>query len=102
MTKLRMTHAERYVSMKRLLDRPTFNSIEDAEQNMRAKDGECRRFLIREKLGVYRVCYCFISTARDGSTKWAWNEEFRFTHGDMIRARDLAALEVGRELVESM
>jgi hypothetical protein len=97
-----MTHTERYISYKRLLERPTFRSVEDAEQHMRAKDGEFRRFLIREPLGVYCVCYCFISTDRDGNTKWAYNEEFRFSHADMTRQRDLAALEVGRELVESM
>ena len=97
-----MTHQERYVSMKRVLERPTFNSIEDAEQNMRAAEGEFRRFVVREPLGVYSVCYCFISTARDGSTKWAYNEEYRFSHAEMNRQRDMAALEVGRELVESM
>ena len=101
-TKLRMTHQERYTSMKRLLDRPTFNSIEQAEKEMRAHEGEFRRFLVREKGGSYLVCYCFISTDRDGNTKWAYNDEFRFSHADMYRERELAALEVGRELVESM
>lgn len=97
-----MTHLERYISYKRVLERPTFNSIEDAEENMRAHEGEFRRFVVREPLGVYVVCYCFINTARDGSTSWAYNEEYRFSHGDVVRQRDMAALEVGRELVESM
>lgn len=101
-TKLRMTHQERYVSFKRVLERPTFNSIEQAEKEMRAHEGEFRRFVVREPLGVYSVCYCFISTDRQGNTKWAYNEEYRFSHADMNRMRDLAALEVGRELVESM
>jgi len=98
----RMTHVERYVSYKRVLERPTFNSIEQAEREMRAHEGEFRRFVVREPLGVYSVCYCFISIARDGSTKWAYNEEYRFSHAEMNRQRDMAALEVGRELVESM
>ena len=92
----------RYVSFKRVLERPTFNSIEQAEKEMRAHEGEFRRFVVREPLGVYSVCYCFISTDRQGNTKWAYNEEYRFSHADMNRMRDLAALEVGRELVESM
>jgi len=98
----RMTDLERYLSYKRVLERPTFNSIEDAEQHMRAHDGEFRRFVVRERLGMYVVCYCFISKSRDGSEKWAHNEEYRFSHSDMMRARDFAALAVGRELVESM
>lgn len=98
----RMTDTERYVSMKRVLERPTFDSIEDAEQNMRAVEGKFRRFVVREPLGIYSVCYCFINTARDGSTKWAYNEEYRFSHAQMMQTRDRAALTIGRELVESM
>ena len=58
------TDVERYVAYKRVLERPTFDSIEDARENMRAAEGEFRRFVIRETkpLGLYRVCYCFFST----------------------------------------
>ena len=97
-----MTDVERYVSYKRVLERPTFNSIEQAEENMRAVEGEFRQFVVRERLGMYAVYFCFISTARDGTTKWACNQEYRFSHADMMRMRDRAALAVGRELVESM
>lgn len=98
----RMTDLERYQSMKRVLERPTFESIEDAEENMRAHEGEFRTFVVRKPLGVYQVCYCFIQTARDGSTSWAYNEMYSFSHSQMGQLRDRAALAVGRELVESM
>lgn len=98
----RMTDLDRYLSYKRVLERPTFNSIEHAERDMRAHDGEFRRFVVREPLGVYSVCYCFIQKDRDGNEKWAYNEEYRFSHSDMLKYRDRAALAVGIELVESM
>ncbi len=97
-----MTLVERYVSYKRMLARPTFDSIEDAEKNMRAKEGEFRSFVIREQQGLYVVCRCWINVDRQGNKKWSWGEDFRFSHSQMIRTRDMAALEVGRELVESM
>jgi hypothetical protein len=98
----RMTDLERYLSYKRVLERPTFNSIEQAEREMRAHDGEFRRFVVREPLGMYSVCYCFISHDREGNESWAYNEEYRFSHCDMLKYRDRAALAVGIELVESM
>jgi len=98
----RMTDLERYLSYKRVLERPTFNSIEQAEREMRAHDGEFRRFVVREPLGMYSVCYCFISHDREGNKSWAYNEEYRFSHCDMLKYRDRAALSVGIELVESM
>lgn len=100
---IRMTALERYLSYKRVLERPTFNSIEEAEQNMRAVEGEFRRFVVRQPLGMYLVCFAFMSTPRGSDTPvWAHNEEYKFSHADMIRSRDNAALAVGRELVESM
>ena len=98
----RMTDLDRYLSYKRVLERPTFDSIEDAEQSMRAVEGERRQFVVRMKLGMYMVCYCFIQTDREGNEKWAYNEEYKFSHGQMNVCRDRAALAVGRELVESM
>lgn len=100
----RMTDLERYMSMKEVLKRPTFESEDDARANMRAKDGEFRRFIINEKgaLGRIRVCYCFISTPRNGDPEWAFNEEYSFSVGQMYAIKNRAALAVGLELVESM
>lgn len=97
-----MTDLQRYQSYKRVLQRPTFNSIEDAEKNMRAKEGECRQFVVRTRPGVYTVCQCYINTDREGNTSWAYREEYSFLHHDMLKYRDRAALSVGIELVESM
>ena len=102
MSELRMTDLERYLAYKRVLERPTFASIEDAEEHMRAKEGECRTFVVRERLGTYVVCACYIQSDREGNTKWAYREEYRFSHMDMLKYRDRAALAVGIELVESM
>ena len=98
----RMTDLERYLAYKRVLERPMFNSIEDAEENMRAKEGEYRQFVVRTRPGSYTVCQCYISTDREGNTKWAHREEYTFLHHDMLKYRDRAALAVGLELVESM
>ena len=98
----RMTDLERYLSYKNVLNRPMFDSEEDARQNMRAKDGEFRRFVIREPLSTYRVCYAFIAHPREGDPAWAFNEEYTFTHSQMHTAKNRAALAVGLELVESM
>lgn len=102
MSERRMTDLERYQSYKRVLDRPIFNSIEEAEENMRAKEGEFRRFVVRGALGSYTVCYCFIQTNREGVQSWGHNTEYTFSHGQMNTCRDRAALAIGRELVESM
>ena len=102
MNELRMTDLERYLAFKKVLERPTFNSIEEAEKDMRAKEGERRRFVVRKPLGVYLICYCFISTDREGNTKWASNSEYSFSHYDLNKYRDRAALAIGRELVECM
>ena len=99
----RLTDIERYQSYRRVLQRPTFDSIEDAQENMRAKEGEFRRFVVREPLGIYRVYFCFLSTPRGATeAQWACNEEYSFSHGQMMTTRDRAALAVGRELVDSM
>ena len=100
----RMTDLERYQSFKRALERPTFTSEDDARENMRAVDGEFRRFVIKESgaLGRIRVCYCFISTNREGETSWAFNDEYTFSVGQMNSYKNRAALAVGLELVESM
>jgi hypothetical protein len=102
----RMTDLERFTSMRKVLrDRPIFDSEDDARENMRAKDGEFRRFVIRESsaLGMYRVCYCFLSTPRGSDTpEWAFNEEYSFSHGQMHTLKIRAATAVGLELVESM
>ncbi len=102
----RMTDLEHYISMKKVLrNRPIFDSEDDARENMRAKDGEFRRFVIRESgtLGLYRVCYCFLATPRDSDTPvWTFNEEYSFSHGQMNTYKNRAALAVGLELVESM
>ncbi len=101
----RMTDLERFSSMRKVLrDRPIFDSEDDARQNMRAKDGEFRRFVIREQgaLGMFRVCYCFISHPRDGDPAWAFNEEYSFSHGQMHTLRLRAAQAVGLELVDSL
>jgi len=99
----RMTDLERYTSMKKVLvERPIFDNVEDARENMRAKDGEFRRFVIRGSLGIYRVCYCFISHPRDSDPVWAFNDEYSFSHSQMNVYKNRAALAVGLELVESM
>ena len=98
-----MTDLERFQSYKRVLERPIFDNIEDAEKNMRAKDGERRRFVIREPLGIYRVYYAFMTQPRGADElQWACNEEYCFSHGQMMQTRDRAALAIGIELVESM
>jgi hypothetical protein len=97
-----MTDLERYLSFKKVLERPMFNSIEQAESEMRAASGEFRQFIIRKRPGSYTVCACYIQTDREGNAKWAHREEYSFLHSDMLRMRDRAALAVGRELVESM
>lgn len=81
---------------------PTFDKIEDAEQNLRAREGWFRRFMVREPLGVYVVCYCYIAKDREGNTQWAYNEEFRFSCSDVLKYRDRAALDVGHGIVEQM
>lgn len=99
----RMTDLERYQSYKRVLDRPIFDSIEEAEENMRAVEGKFRRFVVREPLGIYRVYFCFMSQSRGSDElKWACNEEYCFSHGQMNSCKNRAALAVGLELVESM
>lgn len=98
----RMTHLERYTSMRKMLERPTFDSEEDARQNVRVVDGEFRRFVIRAPLSAYRVCYAFIAHPRDGEPRWEFNEEYTFTHSQMYTAKNQAALAVGLELVGSM
>jgi len=99
----RLTDIERYQSYRRVLQRPTFDSIEDAQENMRAKEGEFRRFVVREPLGTYRVYFCFLSTPRGATeAQWTCNEEYSFSHAQMLTTRDRAALLIGRELVESM
>jgi len=99
----RMNDVERYVAYRRVLERPTFNSIEEAEANMRAKEGERRRFVVREPLGIYRVFFAFMTQPRGADElQWACNEEYSFSHGGMMQTRDRAALAVGRELVDSM
>ena len=98
-----MPDLERYQTLRRVLERPIFDSIEDAEQNMRAVAGERRQFVVRESLGIYRVYFAKMSQSR-GSDElhWACNEEYSFSHGQMMQLRDRAALAVGRELVDSM
>lgn len=98
----RMTDVERYKTLKRLLERPIFYSIEQAEREMRAVEGEFRKFLVRAPLGTFIVCQCSMQTNRQGEKNWTYNECFRFSHNDMRKYRDRAALNVGRELVESM
>lgn len=99
----RMTDLERYQAYKRVLERPTFNSIEEAEENMRAKEGERRQFVVCEPLGQYRVYYAFMTQPRGvDELQWACNEEYSFSHGQMNVYKNRAALAVGLELVESM
>ena len=99
----RMTDLERYSSMRKVLaERPVFDNMEDAKTNMRAKEGEFRRFVVRGALGSYTVCYCFIQTNREGVQRWGHNTDYTFSHGQMNTCRDRAALAIGRELVESM
>ena len=98
-----MTDLERYVAFKRVLERPTFDSIEDAEKDMRAKEGERRQFVVREPLGHYRVYYAFMTQPRGADElQWACNEEYSFSHGDLTTACNRAALAVGLDLVRSM
>jgi len=99
----RMTDLERYQAYKRVLERPVFNSIEEAEENMRAKEGERRQFVVREPLGHYRVYYAYMTQPRGADElQWACNEEYSFSRGQMNTYRNRAALAVGLELVESM
>lgn len=102
----RMTDLERYTSMRKMLaERPIFDSVEDARENMRAKDGEFRRFVIREcgALGMYRVCYCFLAIPRGSDTPvWSFNDEYSFTHAQMHMLKIRAATAVGLELIDSM
>ena len=99
----RMNDVERYQSYKKVLERPTFDSIEDAQENMRAVEGEFRRFVVREPLGIYRVYFCFMSQSRGSDElKWACNEEYSFSHAQMNTMKNRAALAIGLELVESM
>ena len=94
---------EQYQAYKRVLDRPTFDSIEDAQENMRATEGEFRRFVVREPLGIYRVYYCFMSQQRGSDERtWACNEEYSFSHGELTTAKNRAALAVGLDLIDSM
>ena len=103
MSERRMTDLERYQAYKRVLERPTFNSIEEAEENMRAKEGERRQFVVREPLGIYRVYFAIMTQPRGAEElQWACNEEYSFSHGGMMQTRDRAAILVGRELVDSM
>ena len=97
----RQNPLEKFKMFKRVLERPTFESIEDAEENMRAKEGEFRQFVVNAR-GVFEVHVCYIQTDRDGNQKWAHRREYRFTQWEMNNARDEAALAIGRELVESM
>ena len=99
----RMTDLERYQAYKRVLERPTFNSVEEAEENMRAKEGERRHFVVREPLGHYRVYYAFMTQPRGADElQWACNEEYSFSHGEIHTMRLRAATAVGLELVDSM
>lgn len=103
MSERRMTDLERFRAYKRVLERPTFDSIEDAQANMRAAEGEFRRFVVREPLGIYRVYFCFMSRQRGSDElKWACNEEYSFSVAQMNAVKNRAALAVGLELVESM
>jgi hypothetical protein len=103
MSEQRMTELERYQAYKRVLERPTFDSIEDAQENMRAVEGEFRRFVVREPLGIYRIYFCFMSQSRGSDElKWTCNEEYSFSHAQMNTTKNRAALAIGLELVESM
>ena len=97
----RMTDLERYTSMRKVSERPIFDSEDDARENMQVEDGEFRRFIIREPVGIYRVCYAYISHPRDGDPMWAFNEEYTFTRSQMYTAKNRAALAVGLELMEN-
>lgn len=99
MIKQQLNDLERYRDYQKLFALPTFGSIEDATENMRAVDGKFRRFILRKPLGVYTVCYAFISAPRDCEPGWAYNEEFSFSHADYTRTQQRAALQVGIELI---
>lgn len=90
-----------YKQYRRILDRPTFTSIEDAEVNMRAKEDERRTFIV-ESGGTYQVCSCRIKENRAGDMEWTYRIEYSFTRAAMRRVRDESALAIGRELVDSM
>jgi len=92
----------RYQRYTAVLKRPTFASLDDARQNMRAVEGEFRRFVVKEPLGIYRVYYAFIHTPRDGSPEWACNEEYSFSHAQLYTLRNRAALAVGLDLIDSI
>lgn len=99
----RMTDLQQYLAYKNVLLRPTFDSEDDARANMRAKDGEFRRFIIRDSRGTYRVCFCFLSQPRGSDElQWAFNDEYTFTIAQMNVVKDRAALAIGTDLVESM
>ena len=99
----RMTDLERYVAYRRVLERPMFDSIEDAQANMRAKEGERRQFVVRDGRGSYRVYFAFMTQPRGfDELQWACNEEYSFLHSDVTRACNAAALAVGIDLVRSM
>jgi hypothetical protein len=103
MTELRLNDFERYSAYVKVLQRPTFDSIEDARESMRAKEGEFRRFVIREPLGIYRVCFAFMTQPRGADElQWAYNEEYTFSHSAMNTAKNRAALAVGLDLIESL
>lgn len=99
----RMNDFERYQSLRKVLQRPTFTSLDDAQANMRAVEGEFRRFVVREPLGTYRVYFAFMNTPR-GATEpqWACNEEYSFSHGQLHTLRERAALAVGLDLIDSL
>ena len=99
----RMNDVDRYRAYTRVLRRPTFDSIEDAEANMRAKEGERRQFVVREPLGVYRVYFAFMNQPRGANElQWACNEEYSFSHGELYTAKNRAALAVGLDLIDSL
>ena len=97
----RMDPLEQYKMFKRVLQRPTFDSLENAEENMRAKEDEEREFVVSSR-GTHQVYQCYIQTDREGNQKWACRLSYTFTGSEMNDARDEAALAIGRELVESM
>ena len=99
----RLNDFERYKAYVDVLQRPTFDSIEGAEENMRAKEGERRQFVVRESLGVYRVYFAFMTQPRGADElQWACNEEYSFSHGQLYTAKIRAATAVGLDLIDSM
>lgn len=102
-TERRLNDFECYQSHRKVLQRPTFDSLDDARANMRAKEGEFRRFVVREPLGIYRVYFAFMNTPR-GATEpqWACNEEYSFSHAKLQTLKLRAATAVGLDLIDSM